>query len=107
MSKLATTPQPPYYAVIFTSLPASNQEGYAETAARMEALAKQQPGYLGLEHARANIAVTVSYWESLEAIKAWKMNAEHAAARAKGRSTWYADFKLRVCLVEKEYGMNG
>ena len=101
---IAQTPKPPYYAVIFTSLKAGNDEGYNEMADRMEELAKEQPGYLGHESARDGLGITVSYWESLDAIKNWKNNIEHIQAQQKGRSDWYSHFKTRICLVERDYG---
>lgn len=100
----AKTPKPPYYAVIFTSHRA-NDEGYAETAARMEELAAQQPGYLGIEsvHGADGLGITVSYWTDLESIRAWKANAEHRVAQQRGKSEWYSDYVTRVCRVEYDY----
>jgi heme-degrading monooxygenase HmoA len=71
MDEIATTPPPPYYAVIFTSLRTEGDNGYAETALRMLELAREQPGYLGFETARGGLGISVSYWESPEAIRAW------------------------------------
>ncbi|WP_272148769.1 antibiotic biosynthesis monooxygenase family protein [Tenacibaculum aiptasiae] len=95
---------PPYYAVIFTTILTNNLEGYSEMAERMEILAKQQEGYLGIESARADIGITVSYWKSLEAITVWKNNIEHTEAREIGREKWYKKYQLRICKVEREYG---
>lgn len=100
---IATTPQPPYYAVIFTSERTEIEEGYAETAERMVELATRQPGFLGVESARNEIGITVSYWSDLEAIKNWKMNTEHTIAREKGRTDWYKAFKVRIAKVERDY----
>lgn len=100
----ADTPAPPYYAVIFTSLRTPEDHGYGETAARMLALAAAQPGFLGVESARQEIGITVSYWQSLEAIKNWRENYEHTLARQQGREQWYRSFKVRICKVEREYG---
>lgn len=99
----APTPEPPYYAVIFTSQRTAAAGGYDELAARMADLAAQQPGYLGLEHARGadGLGITVSYWSSLEAIAAWKAVGEHRAAQSRGRAEWYAHFELRVARVER------
>lgn len=69
---IAETPQPPYYAIIFTSLHTEGDNGYLNMAIEMNDLAKQQTGYLGVESAREELGITVSYWESLEAIKNWK-----------------------------------
>jgi len=92
-----------YYAVIFTSIRTETEEGYAEMAEKMEQLVKQQPGFIGVESARNEIGITVSYWESLEAIKNWKMNLDHLEAQQKGRSTWYKNYKVRIAKVEREY----
>jgi len=102
---IAKTPPPPYYAVIFTSLRTDGDNGYAEMAERMDVLAQEQPGYLGIESARNEVGVTVSYWESLEAIKAWKQQSEHLFAQKMGKEQWYAHYKTRICKVERDYGM--
>ena len=86
---LATTPKPPYYAVIFTSIKTEDDKGYTIMSNKMIELAKEQEGFLGIESARNEVGITVSYWNSLEAIKKWKFNIEHSEAREKGRSTWY------------------
>lgn len=91
----------PYYAVIFTSTRTKGDNGYAEMTRQMEDLAKEQPGYLGSESAREVIGITVSYWESLEAMANWKANTDHFFAQRKGKTDWY---KVRICLVEREYG---
>lgn len=100
---LAKTPTPPYYAVIFTSVKMENDEGYNEMAERMVELAQQQPGFLGVESARNEIGITVSYWKDLASIKKWKEHAEHTIAREKGRSDWYKAFKTRIAKVERDY----
>ena len=105
MSPIASTPRPPYYAVIFTSLRTPIDEGYGETAQRMVELAQQQPGFLGVESAREDMGITVSYWADLESIKAWKAVAEHREAQANGREKWYSAFKTRIALVERDYGL--
>ena len=96
----------PYYAVIFTNTKTSVDNGYAEMAVAMEELAKQQPGYLGFESARDEIGISVSYWESLEAIANWKSHAEHLIAQNRGIKDWYKWYKVRICLVEREYEFN-
>lgn len=94
----------PYYAVIFTTLLTNNQTDYEETSKRMEKLAKQQEGYLGIESARSKIGITVSYWKDLASITKWKNNIEHTEARANGRNRWYQQYQLRICKVERDYG---
>lgn len=92
-----------YYAVIFTSTHTETIEGYSKMADQMEALAKEQNGYLGIESARNSVGITVSYWESLDAIKQWKANTAHLYAQQKGREQWYNWYKVRICKVEREY----
>lgn len=95
--------QTPYYAVIFTSTRTDLDENYAEMAMKMEILAKQQPGFLGVESARNEIGITVSYWVSLEAIANWKQNLDHLDAQFLGRQKWYENYTVRIAKVEKEY----
>ncbi|MCU1748354.1 antibiotic biosynthesis monooxygenase family protein [Pseudomonas sp. 6D_7.1_Bac1] len=102
---IANTPSPPYYAVMFTSLRTAVDQGYEQAAQRMVELAREQPGFLGVESARGEdgLGITVSYWASEAAILAWKQHAEHSATRERGRSTWYEAFHTRVCKVERAY----
>jgi heme-degrading monooxygenase HmoA len=93
----------PYYAVIFTSTHTESVKGYSEMANTMENLAKQQKGYLGIDSARNEIGITISYWKSLEAIKNWKTHTEHLFAQQKGRKQWYNWYNVRICKVEREY----
>jgi heme-degrading monooxygenase HmoA len=103
MGRLATTPQPPYYAVIFSSERTEGDRGYALMAEKMVTLASKQKGFLGIESARDNgLGITVSYWESLEAIKLWKDHSVHQLAQDRGKKEWYQSFALRVCKVERD-----
>jgi len=103
MSEIAKTPKPPYYAVIFTSVRTEGNHGYAEMAAELEKLVSVQPGFLGVESARDGLGITVSYWESLEAIQNWKRNELHVIAQRKGAEEWYRSYKTRICKVERDY----
>ena len=93
----------PYYAVIFTNEQEEDLEGYAETAARMEELACEQAGYLGMDHARSELGITISYWKDEASILHWKRVSEHALAQKRGKSQWYSRYTVRVCRVEREY----
>lgn len=101
---IVDTLKPPYYAVIFTTILNDNLEDYLETAERIEALAKEQKGFLGIESARNTMGITVSYWQTLADITHWKNNIEHTEARNLGREKWYKQYQLRICKVEREYG---
>ncbi|WP_228730597.1 antibiotic biosynthesis monooxygenase family protein [Psychrobacter sp. TAE2020] len=80
-------------------------DGYAAIADRMTELASEQEGFLGIESAREDIGITVSYWASEEAIKQWKQNAKHLEAQHLGHKNWYAKFKVLVAKVERDYGI--
>ena len=103
MSKPAGTPEPPYYAVIFTSRRTEVDGGYDDTSERMLELAAQQPGFLGYESARGEdgLGITVSYWESEAAIANWRKHAEHRIAQGRGIAEWYSEFVTRVAKVER------
>jgi heme-degrading monooxygenase HmoA len=106
MNAFATLPQPPYYAVIFSSARTEGDDGYGDTADRMVELAQQQDGFLGVESARDNrgFGITVSYWRDEACIVKWKANAEHLVAQRTGHERWYEHFELRVAKVERSYG---
>jgi len=105
MSEIAATPSPPYYAVIFTSTRTEGDNGYDEIASKMVELAGEQSGFLGIESARERVGITVSYWQDLASIKAWKANVEHLEAQKLGRQLWYGAFKVRISKVERDYGL--
>lgn len=103
------TPEPPYYAVLFTSVRTdSDPDGYSAMAERMDGLARVQAGFLGIESARGSdgLGITISYWASLEAIAAWREQVEHATAQRLGRKDWYARYRVRIARVEREYGFD-
>jgi heme-degrading monooxygenase HmoA len=102
----AKTPAPPYYAVIFSSHRTEGDHGYGATADRLAELVAGQPGFLGMESARGEggFGITVAYFDSPEAIRVWKRQAEHAAARRRGREAWYSHYEVRVAKVERAYG---
>lgn len=101
----AKTPEPPYYAVIFTALRTDGDRGYSAAADRMTELAKTMPGYLGIESTRdaEGFGITVSYWTDEASIRAWKAEAEHREAQSLGKSRWYRHYELRVAKVERSY----
>jgi heme-degrading monooxygenase HmoA len=103
---IAKTPNPPYYAVIFTSLRTEIEEGYQEMAEEMVRLAALQPGYLGHESARDTLGITISYWESLETIQQWKVQSDHLLAQKFGREKWYSAYSTRIAKVERDYSMH-
>jgi heme-degrading monooxygenase HmoA len=101
---ISKTPPPPYFAVIFTSTRTDGDGGYSQMADKMVELAAIQEGFLGVESAREEIGITVSYWKDLDSIKNWKNNVDHLEAQEKGKTDWYASFKVRIAKVERDYG---
>ncbi len=102
-SGIALTPDPPYYAVIFTSLQTNDIDGYDEMSARMVELGAEQDGFLGIESARDGLGITVCYWRDEESIRRWRENVEHRLAQEEGFRRWYASFATRVCRVERQH----
>lgn len=108
MKPIATTPEPPYVAVIFTNVyEAKPDDGYVQTADAMVELAAKQDGYLGLESVRGGdgTGITVSYWRDEEAIKKWKAVAEHQAAQKAGMKRWYKAYTTRIATVSRQYSL--
>jgi len=104
MSNVANIYKLPYYAVVFSSERTGIDNYYSLMAAKMVELASKQKGYLGVESARdSNLGITVSYWETIEDIVAWKANAAHQVAQERGKKEWYSRFAVRICKVERDY----
>ena len=97
-----------YYAVIFTSRRTEGDNGYGKMAEEMERLASAQPGFIGVDSVReeSGAGITISYWESLEAIGDWKNNAAHRVAQERGRAEWYRGYEVKICKVEREYSLS-
>lgn len=104
--RLVETPEPPYMAVIFTSLRTQDDRGYAAMSDAMVKLASKQPGFLGVESARDGLGITVSYWADHEAAAGWKKVAAHQAAQRRGRESWYGDYSVRIAVVERAYTLS-
>jgi heme-degrading monooxygenase HmoA len=99
----ANTPEPPYYAVIFTSTKIDEDRGYSTMSERMVELVQNQEGFLGFESVREELGITVSYWRDEASILAWKAILEHKQAQEIGKSTWYTGYKIRIARVERDY----
>lgn len=93
-----------YYAVIFTAEMTEDLDGYEDMARKMRKLVEKQPGYIAMHHSmEGKQEVTISYWEDLESIKAWKQQPEHRAAQELGRSKWYANYEVQFAKIDKFY----
>lgn len=98
-------PEPPYYSVIFVNQKIQEDDGYADMADRMVVLARQQPGFLGIDTTRdeSGFGMTVSYWKDIESIKLWRNHPEHLEAQKKGQTEWYQSYSLQIAKVERGY----
>lgn len=101
----ADTPEPPYWAVIFTSKRTAGDHGYGAMLQTLETLAATQPGYLGRESARTadGFGIAVIYYTDEASIRAWKANEKHLVAQNVGKGRWYEHYEMRVCKVERAY----
>lgn len=105
MPAIAQTPNPPYYAAIFSSTHTGAHEGYAEDTQAVLELAKQHPGFLGIEAAGDDdLSIAVSYWDSDETIRQFKELAEHLVIQKRGRDIYYSTYQMRIARVERDYG---
>ncbi|MGD1219386.1 MULTISPECIES: antibiotic biosynthesis monooxygenase family protein [Streptomyces] len=98
--------EPPYYAVVFTSVRTEDNDGYDETGERLSELVKEIPGFLGEDAARTpgGLGVTVAYFRDEAAIDAWRNHMEHRAAKKRGRDHWYTRYTLHIAKVEHSHG---
>jgi heme-degrading monooxygenase HmoA len=103
---IAKTPQPPYYAVIFTSVIKTVDAEFEKMGGTLEEMVRTQPGFLGMESLYSEFGITVSFWDSLESVRNWKNVAIHLEAQDKGKKTWYDCYKIRICKVERDYEFN-
>ncbi len=103
--RFAKTPEPPYYAVMFTNQASSDAAGYSKMADLMVELAAKQPGFLGVESVRdeTGFAITIFYWQDEESIASWKANSLHLGAQKQGMKRWYEHYELRVAKIERAY----
>lgn len=93
-------------AVIFVNQrTGEDDEGYHAAAAEMERLAALQEGYCGVASVRAEDGkgITVSYWASESAAKAWRDHPEHSRIRERGRDRWYRSYSVQVSEITRSY----
>ncbi|MED0993673.1 antibiotic biosynthesis monooxygenase family protein [Bacillus nitratireducens] len=99
-----------YYAAIFTSQRTEhNSERYESMSDNLVELVKTQPGFIRIGSVRDNeeYSITISYWESLEAIQKWKANTTHQVTQQKGKETWYSQYNVQICKVVRDYSFKG
>ncbi len=105
LAGFAETPEPPYYAVIFTSKLKATDSGYASMLEAMLKIAVEQPGFISREAVRGpdGFGIHVIYYKDEAAILAWRQHERHAAAQKIGKERWYEHYEMRVAKVERAY----
>ncbi|MEY9782071.1 antibiotic biosynthesis monooxygenase family protein [Sinorhizobium fredii] len=98
-------------AVIFEVLPAEGErDTYLGLAADLRPLLDGIDGFISIERFQSlvdpNKLLSLSFWRDEAAVKAWRNGAEHRAAQAAGRNGVFADYRLRIAAVVRDYGLN-
>lgn len=98
-------------AVIFEVEPApGHEQDYLDTAAGLRAELERADGFLSIERfaslAQPGKILSLSFWRDEAAVQAWRNREPHRAAQALGRAAYFANYRLRVASVIRDYGMN-
>lgn len=98
-------------AVLFEVMLADGmQERYLEMAGRLRPLLEQIDGFISVERFQSlstpQKLLSLSFWESEQAVRAWREQEEHRQAQQQGRDGWFADYRLRVVSVLRDYGLH-
>ena len=98
-------------AVIFEVTPAPGQRSaYLDAAAALKPLLAQIDGFVSIERFESLSApdklLSLSFWRDEEAVARWRQQEAHRSTQAAGRDHVFADYRLRVAAVVRDYGMN-
>jgi heme-degrading monooxygenase HmoA len=98
-------------AVIFEVEPRpERKDAYLEAAARLKPLLENVDGFISVERFQSltqpGKLVSLSYWRDEAAVRAWRNLEAHRRTQAAGRESIFADYRLRVAEVLRDYGMN-
>ncbi|MGI1668766.1 MAG: antibiotic biosynthesis monooxygenase [Neptuniibacter sp.] len=92
------------FAVIFKAQLKAEDQSYQETAARMRQKAIEEYGCLNFVSVNENNQeISISYWESEQAILNWKRDPEHKDAQQKGAARWYRNYTVEVVELKRAY----
>ena len=97
-------------AVIFEVTPsADGRDRYLSLAAELKPLLEQIDGFLSIERFQSlsdpGKLLSLSFWRDEDTVRAWRQLEDHRAAQAEGRAGVFADYRLRVAAVLRDYGM--
>lgn len=86
-----------------------DQHAYDAEAERMEALAREQPGFLSFKSYLSDDkeVIALSEWESENAARAWRKVAEHRVAQRRGRTDYYEEYTLFACNEPRIHRFSG
>ncbi len=98
------------YAVIFEVEPKEGrQKDYLEIATALRSELDKIDGFVSIERfeslTKKGKLLSLSFWRDADAVKRWREQLEHRAAQAKGRAEIFADYRISVVSVERQYGM--
>jgi heme-degrading monooxygenase HmoA len=98
-------------AVIFEAQPnPGRREAYLDAAARLKPLLEKIDGFVSIERFESLTTpgriLSLSFWRDEAAVQAWRNLEEHRRIQAAGRQSIFADYRLRVAGVIRDYGMN-
>jgi heme-degrading monooxygenase HmoA len=97
-------------AVIFEAVPAEDgRQAYLDTAAALRPLLERIDGFLSIERyeslSQPGKILSLSFWRDEAAVRAWRKLEVHRRAQARGREHIFADYRIRVAEVLRDYGM--
>jgi heme-degrading monooxygenase HmoA len=97
-------------AVIFEVWPADgHKDDYLEIAAALRADLDGIDGFISVERFQSltdpKKLLSLSFWRDEEAVKTWRNHSRHRAGQRKGRAGVFADYRLRIGSVVRDYGM--
>ena len=98
-------------AVIFEARPhPGRKDAYLDAAARLKPLLEKIDGFVSIERfeslTQPGKILSLSIWRDEEAVRQWRNLEEHRRIQAAGRQTIFADYRLRVAQVIRDYGLN-
>jgi heme-degrading monooxygenase HmoA len=97
-------------AVLFEAWPAPEQSGrYLDLAAGLRPALERLDGFVSIERfeslSEPGKLLSLSFWRDEAAVAAWRNGAAHRATQGEGRDGVFADYRLRVAEVVRDYGL--
>ena len=98
-------------AVIFEAQPGpGRKEAYLDAAERLRPLLAKIDGFISIERFESvthpGKILSLSFWRDEAAVRHWRNVEEHRRVQAAGRQSIFADYRLRVAQVIRDYGLN-